>query len=181
MGSHEHLWDRQRHLANVKWKKYEVFIDLNNRQGLAFKKGERIEGKEKEKLMKKAWKYWINDSFWLNPVSKVFDEGTERSLVDLKDGRSGLRVSYSSGGDTPGDTYVWILDEDHRPVSWKMWVSIIPIGGLEIPWNNWEIMATGVHICSLHDAAIDLKLANVKCGFRLEDIIDGEDPFSILF
>ena len=181
MGSHDHLWDRHRHLARVQWKSYEALVDLNKIDGVVYKDGEALEGKKADKMIRRAWKYWVNDSFWLNPVSKAFDDGVQRSLVDFKDGRTGLRVSYSSGGNTPGDTYVWFLDENALPTSWKMWVSIIPIGGLEVPWNSWITTETGVVICNIHDAAVDLELGEVKTAFTLEELTGGDDPFSALF
>jgi hypothetical protein len=181
MGSHEHLWDRERHLAQVKWKGYEVLVDLSKIEGMAWKKGKALEGRKRQKIVEKAWKFWVNDSFWLNPVSKAFDEGTTRSLVRLKDGREGLMVSYSSGGDTPGDSYVWILGQDHLPVSWKMWVSILPVGGIEVPWNGWITTETGALVCALHDAAVDLKLENISTAASLSDLTGGADPFAPLF
>ena len=173
MGSHDHLWDRERHLAQVKWKDYEVLVDLTSLEGIVFENGARLEGKRKEKLVRKAWKHWVNDSFWLNPVSKAFDEGTTRSMVTLKDGREALMVSYSSGGDTPGDAYAWVLGDDGLPTSWKMWVSILPVGGIEVPWSNWITTETGVKICNLHDAAIDLKLEDVHTAFDLGGLTAG--------
>lgn len=180
MGVHEHLWDRERHLARVKWKDNEVYIDINARSGVAFQAAERVEGKQADKLVDKAWKFWVNDAFWLNPVSKVFDDGTQRSLVTLKDGKEGLRVSYTSGGNTPGDTYVWILDENYLPVCWKMWVSIIPIGGIEVPWNGWVTTETGAKICTLHDAAIDLELKDVRTANHWSEWTGETDPFKVL-
>jgi hypothetical protein len=101
--------------------------------------------------------------------------------VTTKNGDEGLMVSYSSGGNTPGDSYVWLLDEDNLPYAWKMWVSIIPIGGLKIPWNGWIKTETGVMICAIHDTKlIDLKMEGVKTAFKLEDLTGGVDPFEVL-
>lgn len=181
MGSHEHLWDKKRSLASVKWKKNEVIIDINQKTGVAYKKGKKIEGKALDKKIMKAWKYWVNDSFWLNPISKIFDPGTTRSMVTLKNGQEGLMVSYDSGGNTPGDSFVWILDENNLPTAWRMWVSIIPIGGFRIPWDHWIVSETGVKVCDLHDTWIkNIKLSNVKTAFKLEELINGKDPFEVL-
>lgn len=180
MGRHEHIWDKNRNLALVKWKKFEVYVDNNQRKGIAFKNGEQITGEKADKLVQKAWEFWINDSFWLNPVSKAFDEGTTRTLVTTKRGHKGLMVSYSSGGSTPGDSYVWLLDENNLPYAWKMWVSIIPIGGIKVPWNGWITTETGAKICNLHDTKIiDLKLKDVHTA---KDIIalEGADIFEPL-
>jgi hypothetical protein len=101
MGQHQHLWDKKRHFARVQWKKYEVFVDINKQTGVAYKNGVLLEGDENQELVDKAWKFWVNDAFWLNPVSKAFDGGTTRTMVNLKKGQTGLMVSYSSGAIHP--------------------------------------------------------------------------------
>lgn len=182
MGSREHFWDKKRGLAIVNWKKNEVVFNIDQRKGVAFKNGKAIEGKVLNKKIEKAWKYWVNDSFWLNPISKIFDPGTTRSMVSLKNGQEGLMVSYDSGGNTPGDSFVWILNENNLPIAWRLWVSIIPIGGVKIPWDHWISTETGVKICDLHDTRIiDIKLSNVKTAFKLEEISPSVDPFSVLY
>ncbi len=181
MGNHEHLWDKKRNFARVKWKKYEIIFNINTIKGIAYKDGVKVLGEKGQELVTKAWKFWINDSFWLNPISKAFDPGTTRTLVTTKKGKQGLMVSYSSGGNTPGDSYVWLLDENNLPYAWKMWVSIIPIGGIKIPWNGWIETETGVKICNMHDTKlIDLKLEDVKTAFELKDLTGGIDVFELL-
>ena len=181
MGNHEHLWDKERQLSRVRWKKYEVIFDINKVEGIAYKKNVRLDGEEADKLVTKAWKLWINDSFWLNPISKAFDDGTTRSMVTTKKGEQGLMVSYSSGGNTPGDSYVWLLDENNLPYAWKLWVSVIPFGGLKIPWSSWIVTETGVKICVEHDVKImSLKMKDVKTAFSLEELTGDEDPFIVL-
>jgi len=90
-------------------------------------------------------------------------------------------VSYSSGGVTPGDAYVWLLDESYRPTSWKMWVSIIPIGGLEVPWSTWLTTETGAEICNLHESVMNLELTDIHTTFDLKDLTGDSDPFDELF
>ncbi|MEM7371258.1 MAG: hypothetical protein AAF587_21765 [Bacteroidota bacterium] len=175
-GRNDHLWDKKRHLARVKWGENEVYVDINKRTGVALIKGERVEGKKADKLVDKAWKAWVNDAFWLNPVVKAFDGGTSRSIVKGSDGKNGLLVSYGSGGATPGDAYLWILDEQCRPVAWKMWVKIIPIGGIRVPWEGWTSLPTGAMVAQSHGI---LQLTNIQAAGSLEELV-GEDPFSIL-
>ena len=155
-GMHDFIWDKQRHLAKVNWKDFEVLLDIDKIGGVARKDGVLLSADKSKKIIRKAWEFWCNDSFWLNAPAKVFDPGTTRSLVDLKDGREGLMVTYSSGGVTPGDSYVWILDENDLPSSYKMWVKIIPVGGVEFTWERWQELSTGAMISTWHDGLIDL-------------------------
>ncbi|MEO9966893.1 MAG: hypothetical protein ABJF11_13940 [Reichenbachiella sp.] len=148
------VWDRLRHLAEVNFEGYQVLIDINNRQGLITSgdtTGWTMEEKKDKCLW--AWRYWGNDSFWLNPVSKIFDPGTERRIVDWY-GKEALLVTYTSGGSTPGDSYLWILDDNGRPKSWKLWVSIIPLGGMKFSWEKWVELETGVMVATRHFNAI---------------------------
>ena len=119
-----------------------------------------LEGKEKEKAIQTAWSLFANDSFWLVAPYKIRDSGTSRKVIILENGEKGLLVTYSSGGVTPGDSYLWILDEDGRPKSWKMWVKIIPVGGLEFTWENWQQQG-GAWFAPIHKGpgplSVDLK------------------------
>ena len=172
-GRNTHLWDRERHFSRVSWGKKEVLVDLSKRTGVAYVDGQQVYGKKADKLVDKAWKAWVNDSFWLNPVVKAFDEGTSRGIVEMKDGNKGLMISYSSGGATPGDAYLWILDEACRPIAWKMWVSIIPVGGIRVPWQNWKTLSTGAVVSQDHGF---LQLTDIKASTSLESLT-GNDPF----
>jgi hypothetical protein len=176
-GKRDLIWDRKRHYTKVNWAGYEVYVDINTKRGAAFENGAQKEGAEAEELIDKAWKIWVNDAFWLNPVSKVFDPGTSRSLVGLENGKKGLLIEYSSGGATPGDAYLWELDDNNLPVNWKMWVSIIPIGGMDTSWEDWQTLETGVKISTTHVMPVmTLKISNVKTAVDLIELA-GEDIF----
>ncbi len=180
-GKHEHLWDRDRHLARVRWKEIEAFVDLTSRAGIVTKDGVRLTGKEADRLLQKAWGFWANDSFWLNPISKLFDEGTSRELVPLEEGGSGLLITYSSGGVTPGDAYLWLVGEDGLPYAWRMWVSIIPLGGVKTSWQEWITLSTGVKIATQHHTPLGpLRLTEVAGAAALAELEPGPDPFRIL-
>ena len=148
-----YVWDKKRHFVEVNYDGYLVLLDINARNGWIKKKEEGLTKEEESEVCLKAWKYWCNDSFWLNPISKVFDSGTVRSIVKWRN-QDALLVTYTTGGSTPGDSYLWILDENGRPKSWKMWVSIIPIGGMEFSWDKWIKLETGVWISTFHLNAI---------------------------
>jgi hypothetical protein len=175
----KHLWDRQRGLSRVEWRGNRVLLDVNTKKGRAWKKDvELADGADKDKLLESAYALWINDSFWLNPVVKAFDDGTSRSRGTV-DGKRALLVSYASGGITPGDKYLWIVDDQGRPVAWRVWVKILKIGGIQFTWEGWTKLATGAWVATSHKAlGIDaVHLVDVTAGATLHDI-EPDDPFA---
>ena len=66
---YEHLWDRRRQLARVKWEETVVWLDLTTKEGVAKQGGETLAGPAAEAALEKAYARWINDAFWLNPFA----------------------------------------------------------------------------------------------------------------
>jgi hypothetical protein len=176
-----HLWDRVRHFDRFQQGGLVVLIDLNSRRGVAWTGQRELSGAELDAALSGAWDAWCNDSFWLNPVVKAFDSGTSRGTVALEDGRTGLMVSYDSGGVTPGDSYLWILGDDGTPESWKMWVSILPVGGVQTTWEGWQTLPTGARIATQHTGAFGVVIAihDVRGAATLAEIAS-DDPFAKL-
>lgn len=86
-------------------------------------------------------------------------------------------VTYSSGGTTPGDSYLWKLNDDYTPKAWKMWVKIIPVDGIEISWEQWENFPNGIRIATAHDGLFSLKLENAVVSQSIKELNNGADPF----
>jgi hypothetical protein len=151
-GEHQYKWDKEKRNVAVSWDEFLVNLDLiAPESSLVFKNGERLMDLESEALIEKAVDYFNNDSFWLVAPYKVFDSGVTRSIVPLPDGTDGLLVTYTTGGSTPGDSYLWILQPNGFPKSFKMWVNIIPIGGIEASWDDWAVMESGVFLPKSHE------------------------------
>lgn len=179
-GANEHLWDKKSHRARVKWGDgMEALVDINTRTGLAYKGGVALSGEEAESAIDAAWKYWVNDAYWLNAPCKVKDGGTSRSLVEMEDGSQALKVTYGTGGATPGDTYLWKMDEAGVPISVNMWVSIMPIGGIQFSWEGWE-EHQGAKIASTHEGVFTLRLENIQTGNTAAELNGGTNPFADL-
>ena len=176
---HHYLWNKQNNKAIIKWKDNIVLLDLNDLSGRAWKNESELFGKDKDKLLKTAWKYWCNDSFWMFAPFKVMDPGTVRTLVDLTNMVSkGLMVTYLSGGVTPGDSYLWILNENNEPTGLKMWVSIIPLKGLYFSWENWLALPEGVLLSTAHHSRFaSNEMTNVKSGQYSSELGYDIDPF----
>lgn len=176
-----HLWDRERDWARVQWDDVEVLVDLDDpRRGVAWRAGHRIEGSEGPLRIREGWERWVNDSFWLIAPYKLRDPGTTRSIVGV-DGRDALLISYASGGATPGDAYLWLLDEDGTPRAWRMWVSVLPVGGLEASWEGWITLPTGARVATRHALGpLEMEMRDVEAAAHLADLEPGDDPFTAL-
>lgn len=179
---HQYVWDKKRHFAKVSWDEYDIYVNLSNKSGIAFVKGKKVkDSTATAEFVQKAYGYWINDSFWLNPITKIRDAGTSRALVALDDSNmQGLLVSYNSGGLTPGDSYLWLIDEQtKRPVAVQMWVSIIPIGGVEFSWEEYVKTETGAIISTHHNGPIEVVVHELKTYQSIDGLEEG-DIFTVL-
>lgn len=177
-GRNQHLWDRQRSLARVRWDDADVLVDLTAVDGRAWRGGDEVFGDERRGLVERAHAAWVNDAFWLAAPFKARDDGTERGFVE----RDQVLVSYTSGGLTPGDAYLWHLSPDGKPHAWQLWVSIIPVGGLKVGWSGWMQLSTGAWIATEHSVGSfsTEMLTDVRGAATVEALTGGEDPFAPL-
>ena len=162
-GGHDYEWNKVDDVVTVRWDEHEVVLNTDTQSGIV-SNGGNYSFEEVNGLVQTAIDFFNNDSFWLAAPFKAFDPGTERSIVTLKDGRKGLMVTYTSGGSTPGDSYVWVLDENDRPSSVKMWVSILPLGGMEFTWENYITLSSGAMVAKDHilGGGMNVELTNIK-------------------
>ena len=183
-----HLWDRARNLAAVHYDtedpKVLVLLDASNKHAVAFAGETLFEGEDLVEWTDKAYADFVNDSFWMNAPSKAYDEGTTRALVKKFDDKplpsgAGLLVSYASGGVTPGDAYLWELDERGQPIAWRMWVRILPVGGVRVTWEDWITLSTGAKVAKTHQGPLGLKmnLDPLEGAASLAELVPGDDPF----
>jgi hypothetical protein len=180
--NHAHLWDRTRGMHYVKSGELEVWLDLWDRGGVVKKGGAVVEGEAATDALADAWAWFCNDTFWLNPLVKLFDDGSTRELVRL-DGARALKVTYGAGGVTPGDTYLWLVDEGGAPRAVRMWVAVLPVKGLEFSWDGWIELQTGARIATAHATAGSgnaVALSNVRGAATLAELVPGDDPFAAL-
>jgi hypothetical protein len=162
---HHYKWNKAENTCEVIWKDFKVNLNLSTpQQSEVFVANNLYEGQDRDKLINKALGYFNNDSFWLVAPYKVFDKGTERRLVTTEEGKDALLVTYTSGGSTPGDSYLWHLNDEGLPESFQMWVSIIPIGGLEASWSNWTTCETKAKLPTFHKMLVlGIELENINC------------------
>lgn len=169
--ANRYLWDKELGIVWVQWDENRVKLYLSNQnRSLAWVKQTPVSGKEKSKLVENARNMFNNDSFWLVAPYKVFDPGTQRRLVNWE-GEEALLVTYTSGGTTPGDSYMWLLNDNGFPRSYRMWVNILPIGGLEASWDDWLITQTGTYLPKSHKIGpVTLFMGPVETYATEEDV-----------
>jgi hypothetical protein len=179
---HRHLWDRRRNFDRVEFGKNTVLLRIQKQTGRAWNNGTEVEGEKAKKLVRKAYEMWVNDSFWLNPVVKIFDRGVTRSIIRDEEG-SHLLVNYASGGVTPGDAYLWTPGINGAPpTGWRIWAQQLPLGGLFTSWEDWITLSTGAKISTTHRIHFyKLKIEDVDGAKSLDELLNGViDPFAPL-
>jgi hypothetical protein len=130
-------WNVKEGKVRMAWEDFTVLLDTRAQQAIeVLEDGKAVDGAAREEAVSYAWSNFNNDSFWVAAPFKVMDPGTVRTLVE-KDGKQQLLVTYQQGGTTPNDSYLWTVDDQHFPISYKMWVSIVPLDGVEATWNDW--------------------------------------------
>jgi hypothetical protein len=161
---HHYKWKKDEQKCTVQWKDYKVALNLNDYSlSKVYIHNFEVQSELADELIITAKNYFNNDSFWLVAPYKVFDKGTERSVVTLQNGKKALLVTYTSGGSTPGDSYLWHLDVNGKPVSFQMWTSILPIDGLEASWTDWTTTQSGALLPTFHKLFfLGLKMGEVK-------------------
>ena len=174
----EHLWDRQRGFVRTKWDETTVLFRISGSRAHVTRRGSVVTGAQAYEISERAYEYWVNDSFWLYPARTFFDPGVERGIIkDPQGRRHQLLISYQKGGLSPGDSYLFDLDETRRPVGWRIWNQTLPIGGLYIPWSGMERLASGLWISTEHDLlGLALKLKARSASLSIEELVS-PDPF----
>ena len=161
-GKHFYKWYKKEHIVIVSWKKNKVILHTKQpNKSEVFVGGIQTANEE---IRKQARDFFNNDSFWLIAPYKIFDPGTERRIVNFKN-KEALLVTYTTGGTTPGDSYLWILNENYLPTSYKMWTRIIPVGGVAATWSDWEKTASGILLPKKHKLSLfgmEISMGKVK-------------------
>jgi hypothetical protein len=178
-GRNSYKWDRSKSKVIVSWEDVKVLLDTRDRSGLVYINGILKGESEAERFLDKAWSNYCNDSFWLIAPLKVMDEGSKRETVETEHGEA-LLVTYGQGGVTPGDSYLWYLNDDGLPYAYRMWVDIIPVPGLKATWEDWTALHTGVLIAQSHLLGpLNIKVTDLKSGSTIEEMGWSTDPFEI--
>lgn len=178
-GEKIYVWDKYSQLLQVEWGGKRVIINLKNKEGKAWQEEQSVSGNTAKKFIKTAWENFCNDSFWFIAPNKAFDSGVTREIVNLENGEKGLKIIYAKGGVTPGDSYLWEFDsKTDLPKSYKMWVKILPIGGLKSTWSDWITLKGGARVATSRKIGpVTIKIEDIKSGNSYKDLGLKSNPF----
>jgi hypothetical protein len=175
-GIRHHLWDKKRNYVLYTKDNVKVYFNKDNLYGKVYINNQEVFDKEeKNKKIYEAYKAFINDFYWLQPAFHIYSPGAKRFFID----QNKLRVTFYEGGVTPGDTYVFYLDNNGKINIMQMWVQIIPIKGIKAEFKEYIETETGVRIAKIRETFLkNIVLTDIKFypKFPLET-----DPFKNIF
>ena len=120
---------------------YVVLMNLNTREGKAFRKGAEVSGDEAKKLLERGYGAWINDTYWLLMPYKLRDEGVtlawEAELTGANGTLDKIALSFAQVGLTPGDRYrVYVNRTTHLVDQWDYTLQSGDKGSFY--WKDWK-------------------------------------------
>lgn len=143
-----HLWDKHenRHRVQGLEEDFVAIIDLDTKEGVVLKEGERLENpEEKQQFLNTAYELWINDSYWLVMPWKLRDPGVTLKYAredKTEDGRDAdvLTMTFEAVGVTPENKYeVFIDKETHLVTQWSFFPTAADTEPrFVLPWANWK-------------------------------------------
>lgn len=178
-GKTKYLWDKKEHHVRVTWSNYEVFLKPSEKDGIVLKNNIVIG--DDGQIIETAYKKFINDAFWLCAPMHIKSTNIDLSCVDLNLDQDGLMANYISGGVTPGDTFLWYVNQDGFPTRWKMWVSLFPVGGVDFHISDWVQLSSGAWLPTKHRSMVfDVNIEDLADYASYEEMGLDQDPFHII-
>ena len=145
-----HLWDRWR--GRLRYENtdkegvpFVVLLDLNDRQGEAYRGGAPLERAAAKPLLDQAYEAWINDTYWLLMPYKMKDPGVRLQYAGevSEEGHvyDRVLVTFDHVGLTPGDRYWAHLNrKTHLMDRWSYILQDDPPRSAPTiwDWRNWS-------------------------------------------
>ncbi len=136
-----HLWDRATGDYRLEWNQDEdrivVVFNVNTREGTAAANGEVLPAAEQEDLLARAYRAYINDTYWLLAPIKLLDEGVTRTVVpdSATAEQEVIKLTYDNVGLTPGDRFWFWLNRTTGQL--QRWGYILE-GREDAPITRWD-------------------------------------------
>lgn len=136
-----HLWDRVTGDYRVEWDSdghsEVVLFNVNTREGEAFTDGTAVPDSLLDDYLNRAYRGYINDTYWLLAPIKLLDPGVSRTFVpDSSDAQFDvIKTTYDGVGLTPGDQFWFWIDRDSDMLD--TWGYVLQ-GRTDQPIKKWK-------------------------------------------
>ncbi len=149
-GRRTHHWDKWtgRHRLEGNTEGGQHYVVLHNvltRAGDAFLEGRQLQGEEADEWRDRAYRAWVNDTYWLVMPYKLRDPGVLLSYEGTKEieGQSYdvLHLRFESVGLTPGDQYWAYVNRDTRLMDrWAYLLESMKRDAQPVAWQwaDWQ-------------------------------------------
>lgn len=104
-----HLWNRATGDYRLELPRgdtlYTALFNVNTRDGQVYRDGAALDSTENAAWLERAYRAYINDTYWLLVPTKLFDPGVTRGTAPDTLGYRVLTLAFEGVGLTPGDRY----------------------------------------------------------------------------
>ncbi len=179
----KHLWDRYEGTYREEWtagndSTYVVLLNVQSQEGTAYLNGEAVGGEESEELVRKGYRGFINDTYWLLAPVKLLDPGVTRLyLPGWSDQENDvITTTYDNVGLTPDDQFWFWVDKDSGKL--VRWAYVLEGNEKSAPtiyeWGDYESFVTDAGTIKfiprkIGPAGRDLLTDNIAIPLSVED------------
>lgn len=145
-GRRLHVWDKWTGNIRVERSDETVLMNLNTKQGRAWKNGEEVTHPDSlAKSLKGGYEAWVNDSYWMFMPFKLKDSGV--TLKYVGEGKTAdssaaeiLQLTFENVGVTPQNKYLVYVNKATKLVGqWDYFTNASDEKPrTSTPWGNWQ-------------------------------------------
>jgi hypothetical protein len=144
-GRRLHIWDKLTGDLRFEEKDIIVLMNIHSKNGRVWKGGNELaEADSTSKYLKRGYRAWINDSYWLVMPYKLKDTGVTLKYSGegtMENGRDAhiLTLTFENVGVTPQNKYDVYVDKERMLVEeWAFYrKSTDEEPGFKNPWTGW--------------------------------------------
>ena len=144
-GKRRHIWDKLAGDLRFEEKDVVILMNIHSRKGLIWKEGKEITDPDStSKYLKRGYRAWINDSYWLVMPYKLKDSGVTlryNGEGKMENGREAyvLTLTFEGVGVTPQNKYDVFVDTERMLVEqWAFYRNATDEEPrFKDPWTGW--------------------------------------------
>jgi hypothetical protein len=147
-GARKLIWDKKIGMVHINYhnEDQQTVINIHTREGQVRKNGALITQPDSlSKYLDRAYRTWINDSYWLVMPYKLKDSGVTLKYLGEETTRTGdpadkLQLTFEEVGVTPQNKYeVWVDQKSHLVTQWAYFrENLMEEPNFITPWTDYE-------------------------------------------